>query len=89
MKEKAWKQAREEMEEAERSLRAGTSANASIKRKRGDEDEEKSVLRRKLQGEMTEALRGYDGTAIDLTLDNMNEAGTTKLLGETIDLTDD
>jgi hypothetical protein len=44
---------------------------------------------RKLQGEMTEALRGYDGKAIDLTLDNMDEAGTTKLLGETIDLTDD
>jgi hypothetical protein len=78
LKGKAWKQAREEMEEAERSLRPGTSANASIKRKRGDED-----------GEMTEALRGYDGKAIDLTLDNMDEAGTTKLLGETIDLTDD
>jgi hypothetical protein len=38
---------------------------------------------------MTEARRGYDGTAIDLTLDNMDEAGTAKLSGETIDLTDD
>ncbi|KAG7544303.1 hypothetical protein FFLO_03342 [Filobasidium floriforme] len=72
----------------------GSSAgNPSTKRKRGggdaDAHDDKAVLKRKLQSEMTEALRGYDGTAIDLTLDDMDEAGTAKLSGEKIDLTDD
>lgn len=74
MKEKAWKQAREEMEEAERSLRSGSNAgNPSTKRKRGggdaDAHDDKAVLKRKLQSEMTEALRGYDVATIDLTDD--------------------
>lgn len=81
--------------EASIASRSGAGApSGSGKRKRGagdvkDEEDEGDLLRarKKMEREMKDALKDYDGTAIDLTEEENFAPVFVK--GETIDLTDD
>ena len=55
------RRAREELAAAERA------AADSRKRKRVDDGDDKTAIRRKLENQMTEALKAYDGETIDLS----------------------
>jgi hypothetical protein len=91
--EERLQRARKELEEAEQlasSLQQPTAtastSKLTTKRRRGGEDEDdKATVKRKLQSEMTESLKRYHGTNIDLTSDDETPVMIVK--GETLDLT--